>query len=586
MLRLPDIASAKEARLYRLGSYWAVLFSEVACTGVVVIDHALAVLTADAQTAASVLVAEHNKLAGFWGTGSRRLVCFDGAGRHELGASDDWQGLAAFERRALAEAASRLGVTELPERVRRQRAEPAPAASRKTSSAPLPAERRRNVARVEEPTPEPRAPESRPVPSSLRRFANRATGSPGFKQAAGVGAVGGLALLLKVLVHGAACGAHMGSSYTPPPLPLRPPERLQPDGRMPEADPAPAPDPVLDPLVLDEAHVYWASKADGGIYSEPKDLSATRLLTKPTCYPLGLASDGKYLYVTCSTRRRPVSSAHLLRVDKTSGLASPLAWSGGRAAAPVVVRNTLLYLATGPDEADVPHQDRQTYSELVRLGLETREVPRAIDVGEVLGTLAADDRRVYWIPRASAKIASTLIATELRSPSDPQWDIATWAEATPVARDAGAERTDAGPRAGVPRADGATRSARSSDGGAEQRQAWTLAVDGQNLYAVVVSSSGSTTLVRAPKNGARPTAVTTVSGMVWSVACHDDAVWWIEQPADAPLASIWRAPSAGGPAVVQVAERIPAGARLAVDDARVYWTTGTGVDAAPRRTAR
>jgi hypothetical protein len=584
--RLPDIASAKEARLYRLGSYWGVLFSEVACTGVVVIDHALAVLTGDAQTAASVLVAEHNKLAGFWGTGSRRLVCFDGAGRHELGASDDWQDLAAFERRALAEAASRLGVSEPPERVRRQRAEPAPAASPKTSSAPLPAERPRNVARVEEPTPELPAPESRPVPSSLRRFAHRAGSTPGFKQAAGVGAVGGLVLLLKVLVHGAACGAHMGSSYMPPPMPLRPPERLQPDGRMPEADPTPAPDPVLDPLVLDDAHVYWASKADGSIYVEPKDLSATRLLTKPTCHPLGLAADGKYLYVTCSTRRRPVSSAHLLRVDKTSGLVSPLARAGSRAAAPVLAGHTVLYLATGPDEADLAHQDRQTYSELVRLGLDPAAVPQAVDVGEALGALVADDRRVYWIPWASSKIASAPLAAELPSPSEPQWDVGTWDEAALSARDAGVGRADAGQRGGEPRIDGGARSARPSEGGAEERQAWTLAVDRQNLYAVVVSSSGSTTLVRAPKNGSRPTAVATVAGMIWSVVCHDSSVWWIEQPANALRGSIWRASSAGGAPVVQVTEEVPTGARLAIDDARVYWTTGTGIDAAPRRATR
>jgi hypothetical protein len=122
----PIVRSARTIRRYRAGRYEAALFTDIEAEGSIGYEYLVAVFEPGIRDPFLLVSSERNNPAADaeflrelglepqdidTSNGSHFLCVFDEEGHHNLGPSDEWADLEAFEKAALRVLAQRLGET-------------------------------------------------------------------------------------------------------------------------------------------------------------------------------------------------------------------------------------------------------------------------------------------------------------------------------------------------------------------------------------------------------------------------------------------------------------------------------------------
>ena len=370
---LTQVRSAKEVHRYRLGTYRAVVFTEIDAGSIVKIPHAMAVFEHKDKAPVLVLFAEQRLGAEFYGTGSHEMMCLEGGRRERLGDSNAFADVAGFEQRALELAGVRLNVSDAPTRVKPRDPD---APKRKTKRAPIPVEV------FDEPEPPSRR---SLVPST-----------PQVKKGFGVlGGLGAALIVLRLVLKLGASGASSGS-YTVPPnfnyVPSTPSDK----------NVLALPGGPADPIALDDANVYWVSHTDATLYARPKVGGEPSVVASDVRNVTGLAVDGDDVYFTFAAARSGSTEAGVRRVAKKGGSPEIFRRSFMRASSPLV-HNGVLLCVDGVS-VDGLVAGRATFAAYVGIPIDGGAPFEYVTSSEIGASIGANNDFVYWIDLQSGSV--------------------------------------------------------------------------------------------------------------------------------------------------------------------------------------
>jgi hypothetical protein len=107
---LPPITEAHAAKRFEQRGYRAVLLTNIVAAGTLKYEYVLLVSAPDSDTPVLAVSSERSRLPKKLRSGSHVLGVFPGDGHINMGASDQWADLAAFERHSLEVASHHLNL--------------------------------------------------------------------------------------------------------------------------------------------------------------------------------------------------------------------------------------------------------------------------------------------------------------------------------------------------------------------------------------------------------------------------------------------------------------------------------------------
>lgn len=351
--------------------------------------------------------------------------------------------------------------------------------------------------------------DSAPPPSQRRSFLPEGKKA---KPALHIGVV--LAVILGIIKIVAKSSSGPGS-YTPPSYTL--PTSTRTTQQTSGATEHPG------PIALDATHVYWADQSQGKLRRQSKRGGEPEDLASGIDEPTGIAIDAANVYVTTDGRGGSSRTASLFRIPKKGGELVRLARLHVRAGSPIVDDAGVVYLADPPLPAGGKTAYAEGYASVFAITPDGGE-SEIEGFNNTSRSIVADGKQVYW----SDWNAGTLLMAPRKG-----------GIASPV--------TSATVKAQV------------------------IVADADTLYWSGMAGTRSV-LQKVAKSGGTPITIASGSEMTVSdLAVDGTSVWFVDETtADKP--AVYQVPKAGGTPVLVAAE-VSSGARIAVDETDVYWST-------------
>ncbi|MBI5532437.1 MAG: hypothetical protein HY898_06965 [Deltaproteobacteria bacterium] len=351
--------------------------------------------------------------------------------------------------------------------------------------------------------------DSAPPPSQRRSFLPEGKKA---KPALHIGVV--LAVILGIIKIVAKSSSGPGS-YTPPSYTLPPSTKTtqQTSGALERPG----------PIALDATHVYWADRSQGKLRRQSKQGGEPQDLASGIDEATGIAIDAANVYVTTDGRGGSSRTASLFRIPKKGGDMVRLARLHVRAGSPIVDDAGVVYLADPPLPVGGKTAYAEGYSSVFAIGPDGGEI-EIEGFNNTSRSVVSDGKQVYW----SDWNAGTLLMAPRKG-----------GIASPV--------TSATVKAQV------------------------VVADADTLYWAGEAGTRNV-LQRVGKSGGTPVTIASGAEMTVSdLAVDGTSVWFIDETT-AGKPAVYQVPKAGGTPVLIAAE-VASGARIAVDETDVYWST-------------